>query len=69
MKTEAELYLTEEFQTFSSNLKEVSDKKKARKEEFKHVYEQFQAEIKDYDRMADALLQDWNSWKNSQLGT
>lgn len=62
------LVLSDEFVTFSAKIKEINEEKKAKKAEFKALYDKFTAEVKDLDDKAKALTEAYNAWEKSQKG-
>lgn len=59
---ESKYFLTDEFQKFSSQIKEVHNQKKEKKAKLKEIYDQFQEEFAELDQKAAALAQEWEDF-------
>ena len=55
--------LTDEFVEFSSKISELHLEKKRKKAELKEIYERTTSEIKELDKKANLLNQEFESWK------
>lgn len=58
--------LTDEFVEFSSKISELHLEKKRKKAELKEIYERTTSEIKELDKKANLLNQEFESWKKKQ---
>jgi outer membrane murein-binding lipoprotein Lpp len=67
---EASLLLSDEFVTksfdFTNKIKEIMEKKNAKKAELKAFFEKIQTEIKALDTEAKAANEEFNAWKEAQ---
>lgn len=66
MADELNWLLTDEFVAFSVKIAAIHEKKKAKKQELKVVYEKFQAELKALDSQAKDAEDEFQSWKKAQ---
>ncbi len=58
--------LSEEFATFSANIKQLHDQKKEFDAEFKKFYAEHKARVKAIDEQALNLQQEFDNWVVSQ---
>lgn len=58
----AEFLLSEEFTTFSANIKQLHDQKKEFEAEFKKFYAEHKARVKAIDEQALGLQQEFDNW-------
>ena len=61
--------LNEKFFEFSNKVAEIYNEKKRKKEEFKKVYDQFQAELAELDEEAKKAQVDFEEWKSNLEAT
>lgn len=60
--------LSDNFQEFASKISEIHSEKKKKKEYLKQIYEKVQNEMKELDNKAKLLNDEFEQWKNSQIG-
>ena len=60
---EIDLLLTDEFVQFSKDITVVHEEKKKLKDEFKKLYDKFQADVAALDAKAQEASQKWDAWK------
>jgi hypothetical protein len=58
--------LSDEFVAYSLKIKEINEEKKAKKAEFKVLYDKFQVEMRDIEARAKALTDEFNAWEKTQ---
>lgn len=66
MTDEMNWLLSDEFVAFSTQIKEIHEKKKIKKAELKSFYDKTQSEIKELDFMAKAAEDKFQKWKAGQ---
>lgn len=65
MSEDTNYLLTDEFVAFSSLVREIHEKKKAKKAELKSVYERIQEEIRVLENEAKEAEVEWQKTKSS----
>ena len=65
MTIETELLMTDEFAEFSKKVANIHTEKKAKKEEFKKLYDAFQVEMAKYDVEVSKLNDEWKKFSES----
>lgn len=60
----SDVYLSEEFATFSVALAKVRSEKVAKKAELKKIYGQFEQELQELDKKAENLVKEWEKFKS-----
>jgi len=65
---EIDIILSDEFVQYSQLVATIHTQKKTMKEEFKKLYEKFQADQAELDRQALDATQKFEAWKASALG-
>ena len=66
MADEMNWLLTDEFVAFSVKIKDILDRKKAKKQELKDFYDKIQADYKALEDEARAAEGEFQAWKKSQ---
>jgi hypothetical protein len=66
MPEETNYLLTDEFMAFSIKIKEIYEKKKAKKQELKEFYDKIQVDLKALDSQAKELEDEFQAWKKVQ---
>jgi vacuolar-type H+-ATPase subunit I/STV1 len=66
MAEEVNWLLTDEFVAFAAKIKDIHEKKKAKRAELKVFYDKIQAEYKVLDNQAKDLEDKFQAWKKSQ---
>ena len=65
MTEEVNWLLTDEFVAFAAKIKDIHEKKKAKRAELKVFYEKIQAEYKVLDNQAKDLEDKFQAWKKA----
>jgi len=65
MSEDTNYLLTDEFIAFSSQIREIHEKKKAKKLELKSVYDKIQEEIKALESQAKEAEAEWQKTKST----
>jgi Skp family chaperone for outer membrane proteins len=60
--------LTEEYQEFAANVRQVFEEKKTVDEEFKKVYAAYKKTKSELEEKAEKLHDAWEKWKSEQTG-
>jgi hypothetical protein len=58
--------LTDEFIEFAEQIKDIHDRKKAKRQELKEFYDHIQVELRALDAECKAAEKEFSDWKNSQ---
>jgi hypothetical protein len=66
MMDEMNWLLTDEFVSFSSKIKDIHERKKAKKAELKVFYDKIQLDIKALEEEAKDAEDEFQKWKNGQ---
>lgn len=61
-----DVLLSDEFVRFSTDIKDVHERKKALKEEFERAKEQFKQDLKSINDEAQGLQDAFTAWSNSK---
>lgn len=61
-----EILLSDQFAEFSQKVKEIAESRKKQKAEFKAVYEEFQAAMRNFDEAVLKLQKDFETWKHDR---
>jgi hypothetical protein len=64
--TEAELFLTDEFVSFSQSVAAVHEEKKVLEEDFKKYFETYKNKKKELESKVSVAIEKWEDWKKKQ---